>query len=164
MILKVARLCLISLKSFPQNDLSQFINNERLLVVHWNTPPDASRWINSSQKEFPQHSTHLTPDENILLFLQPCVKLSRKTFLDESQRHKVVSSPYTDTLVILEKLKKPLLPPPLSFCLPAACQMIHFILGCLLQKAQAFPQPRLCHRCGIITAAFGGEGVESKQQ
>lgn len=159
MILKVARLCLISLKSFPQNDLSQFINNERLLVVHWNTPPDASRWINSSQKEF----TLNTRREYFIISSALC-EAEQKDILDESQRHKVVSSPYTDTLVILEKLKKPLLPPPLSFCLPAACQMIHFILGCLLQKAQAFPQPRLCHRCGIITAAFGGEGVESKQQ
>lgn len=158
MILKVARLCLISLKSFPQNDLSQFINNERLLVVHWNTPPDASRWINSSQKEF----TLNTRREYFIISSALC-EAEQKDILDESQRHKVVSSPYTDTLVILEKLKNPLLPPPLSFCLPAACQMIHFILGCLL-KAQAFPQPRLCHRCGIITAAFGGEGVESKQQ
>lgn len=149
MILKVARLCLISLKSFPQNYLSQFINNERLLVVHWNTPPDASRWINSSQKEFPQHSTHLTPDENILLFLQPCVKLSRKTFLDESQRHKVVSSPYTDTLVILEKLKKP------SLLLSPCClsdDTLHFWLSVAestgVSTATAV-SPLWHHYCGL---------------
>lgn len=102
MILKVARLCLISLKSFPQNDLSQFINNERLLVVHWNTPPDASRWINSSQKEF----TLNTRREYFIISSALC-EAEQKDILDESQRHKVVSSPYTDTLVILEKLKKP---------------------------------------------------------